>query len=330
MSDKKVGIELLKIISLCGVIALHTQRSYILGVLYNPILYYLSRFCMPVFFMINGYLILSKQDFTRSYYLRKIKNIFRILLIWSTIAFFYSYFLCHNSLLQSAVNFANCLIGRYIVPFWFFISFLIIYTILLFYYKQIKKNIWKILISLCILMALADILSLLLISYDYYFIQSILPQFLRMWTWFFYFCLGYAISKIVISKTYRKILFVFFILTTVYSFFYQYLLCYRLLGQMNSEYCYDNILIMIWSALIFYFLYDFQPGEKGSRFIILFNSNMFGVFLLHGFIIKYWGLTEMVSNMWESSLLFIGVILLCWVVTYLLKFIPYLKTIFVY
>ncbi|WP_320911895.1 acyltransferase family protein [Eisenbergiella porci] len=135
------SLDLAKIIAMLGVIALHTQRCLSTGVLYNPVLYYGSRFCMPVFFMINGYLILGKSDFGFIYYKKKIFNIIRILIIWSAFGFFYSLLLKGDSLYLALRNTAKVLIGHYIVPTWFLFTFVVIYTILLFGFNRIKKNI---------------------------------------------------------------------------------------------------------------------------------------------------------------------------------------------
>ena len=75
MSDKRdSSLDILKLISMAAVLFLHTQRNAELGVVFNPVLYYGSRFAMPVFFMINGMLIMDHKEFTISYYFKKILN----------------------------------------------------------------------------------------------------------------------------------------------------------------------------------------------------------------------------------------------------------------
>ena len=80
MTKRNEGIDLLKALSMVAVVGLHSQRSSILGTVNNEVLYYLSRFAMPCFFMINGYLILTRNDFTFTYYKRKIVNMIRVLI----------------------------------------------------------------------------------------------------------------------------------------------------------------------------------------------------------------------------------------------------------
>lgn len=80
MTKRNEGIDLLKALCMIAVVGLHSQRSLILGTVNNEVLYYLSRFAMPCFFMINGYLILNRDDFTFTYYKRKIVNMIRVLI----------------------------------------------------------------------------------------------------------------------------------------------------------------------------------------------------------------------------------------------------------
>lgn len=50
-----------------------------MGMVNNEILYYISRFAMPCFFMVNGYLILCKKNFSMEYYKKKMLNMLRVL-----------------------------------------------------------------------------------------------------------------------------------------------------------------------------------------------------------------------------------------------------------
>lgn len=74
------GLDLLKAICMVAVVGLHSQRSMVTGTVNNPLLYYISRFAMPCFFMINGYLILNRDDFPLTYYKKKLINMVRVLL----------------------------------------------------------------------------------------------------------------------------------------------------------------------------------------------------------------------------------------------------------
>jgi len=80
IAKRNEGIDLLKALCMVAVVGLHSQRSAVTNTVNNELLYYLSRFAMPCFFMVNGYLILNKQTFTKEYYKKKMFNMLRVLL----------------------------------------------------------------------------------------------------------------------------------------------------------------------------------------------------------------------------------------------------------
>ena len=93
MDKRNEGIDILKALCMIAVVGLHSQRSLILGTVNNEVIYYLSRFAMPCFFMINGYLILNRNDFTLEYYKKKIVNMIRVLLSGGdSISIFFDFF----------------------------------------------------------------------------------------------------------------------------------------------------------------------------------------------------------------------------------------------
>ena len=79
MTKRNEGIDLLKALCMIAVVGLHSQRSIIAGNVNNVVLYYLARFAMPCFFMINGYLVLNKEEFTFDYHNTKNFNLIRVL-----------------------------------------------------------------------------------------------------------------------------------------------------------------------------------------------------------------------------------------------------------
>jgi surface polysaccharide O-acyltransferase-like enzyme len=165
MKQREVGIDLLKIISILGVVALHTQRSLDTGNCYNPILYYFGRFAMPVFFMVNGYLILKREIFDFSYYKKKILNIVRVLFIWGVITAVYYAVVYHKVGIKVFLwNVGKSIVARGVVPFWFLLTFVFLYTfVLLIGIDCIKKNINVITLvlgSVCLIFDIASLISI--------------------------------------------------------------------------------------------------------------------------------------------------------------------------
>lgn len=328
MNKRDTGIDFLKIIATFAVVGLHTQRDLSTGILFNPILYYISRFAMPVFFMCNGFLIFQKEDFTFEYFKKKILNILKLLASWSIVTMILSLLVDHDSLKQVVINGIKCFLGANIVPFWFFYTLIAIYFILLFLFKKIKKRINIVLLVLFLIMLIIDVISLIYIFNGGYFIQKYVDQRLRLWTWLFYFCLGYKLKTIENKLMKPSIGIVILIFISAFAVMYQIFLCYNYLGRINSEYCYDNILIVIWSSCVFSVFIRFK--YKFSNLILSISKYSFGIFLLHGYFLHYFKLTSLVSNGVQSFVLWILLIVICFLISALANNIPYLNRMFKY
>lgn len=328
MKQRDVGIDLLKIICIVAVVALHTQRCTTSGTVFNPVLYYGSRFAMPVFFMVNGYLILNRDSFSVEYYKKKILNIVRILVTWGIISAFFSLIIMKDSVGAAIKNGIKCIDAHYIVPFWFLFTFIAIYTFLVFGFGFIKKNLKKLIIVLATVCIMIDVFSMVSILGGGYFLQSNVPQRYRLWTWMFYFLLGYYLGKIDFKNINEKYLWASVILTTIVAVSYQYLLCFKHLGKINSEFCYDNILVMLWSISIY--LAFRAHLFKHEKMIESIGKHCFGVFLLHEYFSKCFLLTERINGALQAFIVWCGLCIICWVITWVLSKIPLIERAFRY
>ena len=83
MNKRNLNIDLIKILACFFVVALHTQRNYQLELIHNPILYYIARCAVPLFLMVNGYLLLKKEEIDYKYVLHKTKKILFVIVFWT-------------------------------------------------------------------------------------------------------------------------------------------------------------------------------------------------------------------------------------------------------
>jgi surface polysaccharide O-acyltransferase-like enzyme len=287
---------------------------------------------MPVFFMVNGCLILSKEKFTIYYYRKKVFNIVRLLIIWGGITGIF--FLARDYSFRDAVWQAlRCIVGRGTVPFWFVYSFIAIYTILLFAFQFIKRHIHTIVVVLGIMCVIIDGVSFFSIFIKHgYFIQAKIPQMLRLWTWLLYFCLGYYLKDkyIKIEKQKMFSLVGLGLLTGVVILF-QYYLCDVYLGKINSEYLYDNICIVLWCTLIFRVVLSLEYSNiRINETVKILSANSFGVFLIHELFIQGFDLTNKISTASQATALWAGLIFVCYVISILVSKIPYIDSIMKY
>lgn len=318
MTKRNEGIDLLKALCMVAVVGLHSQRSLILGTVNNEVLYYLSRFAMPCFFMTNGYLILNRNDFTFTYYKRKIVNMIRVLITGGGIAFVYSLILLKTGIGKAGYNALKCVLGFYVIPFWWIFTFAIIYTILLFSFQQIKMRIRWVLIFLLVICLAVDALSMIeIFTRNGYFIQALVSQRFRIWTWLMYFCLGYFLGTIPRNKKNSVYMLLGTAVMSVIAVKFQIYLCNNYLGRINSEYLYDNIILIVWTSVIFLQFLNWDKELKKS--VRNFCRDSFGVFLLHEFFLEGLGLTEKFTGAIQSTFLLLGLLIVCWSLTSLMK-----------
>ncbi len=252
----------LKTFALLLVFALHTQRGpLVTDPCHNPVLFYAARCCMPLFFMVNGCLILRKEQFSFTYYKQKMLGILRALVISGVLVGIYVLVVHHFSFAKAFKEMLKGFLSYTPYAFlWFFYTFAILYTVLLFAFPWVKahmKSIVAILALCCLAFWGASLYS---IANGGFFVQEHITQRLRLWTWFLYFCLGYLLSTLDVSRFNAHFIRLAAALLTAACVGWQYWLCYRVTGQVESNYLYDDPLIIVWSALVLWFRRGFLHG----------------------------------------------------------------------
>lgn len=320
---KNYNIALSKIIACFAVVALHTQRNYQLSIVHNPILYYFSRFAIPLFMIVNGYLILSKRR-DNKYYWKKIFKIIIFLLIWSTI---FSILKKSNPLSL----FIDSIFAKGILSvFWFFWSLIFIYlfNVLFIQYTKSQKKVKDVFLIFFIISILIDAIQIYFFVNKQIWIKSFVPQSCRLWTWIMYFYLG-GIMKINESKWKNIPIKKFGIILLITSFFAvltQYYVFYGITKSINSEYVYDNILIILWASLIFIFISKIKiHSELVKKIIFFIEDKTIGIYVIHIILLKVLNLTYHTNGFVYSTLIWIGIIICCIGISTILSINKYSK-----
>lgn len=327
--NRECYLDGIKTFALMMVFALHTQRgAEVTDPCHNAALFYAARCCMPLFFMVNGALMLRKESFSFAYYRKKLYGMIRILAIWSVITGVY-YLLFHQAgVFQSLKEcFKSMLAYHHVTNLWFFITFALIYTLLLYALPLIKKHLKPLLAVLGSICVIIDIASLISIANGGFFLQEMVTQRLRLWTWLFYFCLGYYLSTLDMTKLNPTFIRVSAIVLTLLCSVYQYVLCFRITGQIESNYVYDNLLIILWSAALFL---CFRCSPRLSGIFARYTGASFGAFLLHSFVVDALQLRQAVSGPLQSTLAWILLMIGTWSVSWVLGKVPVVKEAFRY
>ena len=127
---RNINLDLLKVLACVGVVLLHTTMGGFKDTgSWNLLtyLYYLGTYSIPLFFMVNGYLLLGKREITSPYILQKVKWILITVSSWNIIVWLFK----RDFTVNPIKKIVGSLIQKgYFFQFWFFGALILIYLCL--------------------------------------------------------------------------------------------------------------------------------------------------------------------------------------------------------
>lgn len=326
VNKRIIGLDIIKFLSACMIVCMHTLRKINPDVPNLPFLYYGARCAIPLFFMSLGYIQLNKKNFELKYALTKIKNIIVVVLIWIIL---YDVFMKVTNVKHDFfVDIFGWTIqrGSYSI-FWFMFSLCLIYIITWGYFKIRKKyNIGEVkvlafLLPICLCSSVINVIDLISNNNMW---QSIIPQSLRIWTWLLYYFIGGIVQRYKVNN--KKILICNLVLSSVIAVIYQYFFCYKLTHIINSEYMYDHIFIIWWCCSIFMFFINIDiKNNTINNIIINLSGCLLSIYALHIPIIKVLKSVIRHSNAYMEILYCFMVLSVCIILGLIMKKIPLIK-----
>ena len=325
---RNINLDLLKVLACVGVVLLHTAMGgFKEAGSWNMLtyLYYLGTYSIPLFFMVNGYLLLGKREITYSYILQKIKWILITVMLWTLIVWLFK--------LDFAVNPIKKMIGSliqkgYFFQFWFFGSLILIYLCLpVMKIILNSKRSYLYILSLLTVIGLIFELTNIVLQMP---IQIYVIQTFRLWTWFFYYLLGGFIAhfdKDIIKnrfKRWMKIVTIFLLLVSPLILF---LLAKATYHNFFAEYFYDILFVKIASLGIFLTVFTLSLDENKSKWIVTLSNQTMGVFIVHTYVMKV--LEKLLGFSYTGAYLLFPIFTLCisFIVISLLMKVPYFNRI---
>lgn len=148
---RNINLDLIKVIACIGVVLLHTTMPGFKETgrwNYSSYLYYLGTYSIPLFFMVNGYLLLGKSKITYPYILHKIKWVLITVSSWTVIIWFLKRDFTINPIKKIL---ASLIQKGYFFQFWFFGSLILTYLFMLADIEEVftfKKKLF--ILSICI------------------------------------------------------------------------------------------------------------------------------------------------------------------------------------
>lgn len=286
---RNINLDLLKVLACVGVVLLHTAMGGFKETgswNFSTYLYYLGTYSIPLFFMVNGYLLLGKREITYSYILQKVKWILITVSSWSVIIWLFK----RDFTVNPIKKIVGSLIQKgYFFQFWFFGALIIIYICLPVLKKFLNsKRSYLYILSVLLVVGLIFELTNIVLQMP---IQTYVIQTFRLWTWLFYYLLGGFIAQLdidIIKNRFKRWMKVVVVLLFLISPLILFFLARTTYHNFFAEYFYDILFVKVVSLGIFLTILTLTVNEKRSESIVSLSNQTMGVFIIHTYIMKVW------------------------------------------
>lgn len=292
---------------------------------FSTYLYYLGTYSIPLFFMVNGYLLLGKREITYSYILQKVKWILITVSSWSVIIWLFK----RDFTVNPIKKIVGSLIQKgYFFQFWFFGALIIIYICLPVLKKFLNsKRSYLYILSVLLVVGLIFELTNIVLQMP---IQTYVIQTFRLWTWFFYYLLGGFIAqfdKDIIKNRFKRWMKIIVVLLFLVSPLILFFLARTTYHNSFAEYFYDLLFVKVVSLGIFLTIFSLALNQDNNKWIVFLSNQTMGVFIIHTYIMKLWG--KLFGFSFVGAYLLFAIFTLCvsFIIVGMLMKIPYFSRI---
>ncbi len=332
-----LAIDSMRVIAILAVICIHTTTRIleassfnIQGSLVAFILNQISRFAVPMFFMISGFVLEVNYPFHQnylSYFKKRLSRIFLPYLFWSAIYYFLIYTKHSDSFFKALLT-GSASYQLYFIP-----TLLLFYTLFPFVHKL------YIFILNRFVLILLGFLQILLLRADYYFHSiTIFYPLAIMFFNYYVFILGMVAARNheVLLKYASKFKWILISLLGILALFITWEGGSLYLKTHNYLYFYSQWRpsVLIYTLITFATLYAFfDKSRKFEAQIRLLSRLSFLVFFIHIIILeRFWALVGQDlfyrtssfpgQQFWFNPLFFVSVAGISYIVAYLVQKIP--------
>ena len=280
-------LDVIRILAAFMVIFIHSPHAKegMSSNIYYAVYNYMMLPCVPLFFMISGYLLLPTRDALFPFLRKRMARIVFPLLFWSVIALIFEFEDSLSNFLLKICYIPFC--SRAFGIYWFLYSLISVYVILPIiseWLKSAKQKEIQFMLCLWLFASTLPYLNLLLPKvFDYNNYQNLLyynAGFLG------YFIMGYYFKKFAKGK-HLFIAFVLMIFTSVFSLLLIFLSKENVI-TMPFVNPYLGIDVIFQTLFIFFVVKRGRTiFERFEKIIVFLAPLTFGVYLIHGFILKY-------------------------------------------
>ena len=328
MSAKRIiNVDLIRILSCLGVIGLHCFQEHLMSI--NLIVYRLCGFAIPMFFVLSGYFLATKENDVKSS-LRRISKVLIVIILWNLL--FWFIYSIKNLLTAQIIGFmdlSKSILKGFIQQgrfwhFWYLAALILVYALLPLISRLLRKK-QQIIILWAVLLSIGVILQILSEFVLHLSIQRFVLQPLRLWTWIQYFLLG-GVLRISYDKWHgrKKESLIMVVVTTLVVQLWQSLMGNQI-AVLYGEAFYDSIFTVLWVISIFVFVMNMEVGNNLEKFVATVAPCTMGIYIIHPLLIRYMKRVLFPDSFIKSFLLFIILTCISFGITYVFRKIPGLR-----
>lgn len=341
------GLDLMKAIGILMVVSLHVplwQLDFISSPDWQHKIQYALRLIaegVPIFLMVNGFLLLRKTEFDFEKHIRKMGKIFCILLIWSVIltligSWMAGEILTFRSFLLYILN--TCMGSTYTGVLWFLQSLLAVYLVFPLIWHIYKEHQRVFEYFFVILFLFGEVFNGIGLLRDYLgtctnivVIDSLLVGITRfnaidnLW-YVFYFCLGGMIwNHIMWIQQHRKSLIFAGGMAWAMAYLYGYMMSMRIGEIYNPAYNYNSPFMLVMLIGLFALVLPYEnKGKFVQKLLSSIGANTFGIYSSHFIFIFIIQKYYFYQNFGQGLLVYLIVFLCSYLFSILIKRIPIL------
>ena len=315
MSNRNVNLDLVKVLASIGVVGLHA-----IGMV-NYSIYYFCDFAVPLFMMVNGYLMFNKSGITPAYAFTKILSLLKIVVCWNLLIILPVMVLRHKFVNPIRLC-VNCLFQKgYLWHFWYFGTLIIIYLALPLIHHLIKNRPLLHLILVVILVLISVTISIMSMVRGYS-IQKYVPQTLRIWTWLMFFLFGGLCTTSYFDKLLNIPLWLHSVLTAVFAFVNNIVekkVGLYLIHERIADLFYDDITSIIWYCLLFTLLLRVPLSALVKKAATRIEPLTLGIFIIHPILLAGASSVYTPSGTLSAVIFFVLITLLSGIVSFIMR-----------
>ena len=325
--ERNGNIDFLRTFACFGVVAVHTINGSLHII--NNMISLLTNICIPLFFLMSGYLMFQKEHISYNYVLKKCVRMLITCFLWEllySIAAFLYYHEFRNFIYSFLMDFVQ---KGLFFHFWFFGSLILLYLLAPVIRKLEKKSSALFMALVVGLITVCVVIDILQMAFRTKFV-SVVPQSLRLWLWVAYFSLGglFATKKKIVECFCKKHKWTIALTSMVIVWGWLFLAGKYIWGAVYmDEYYYGALPIIVATCGIFGSGMYFRIPNWLNKGIKMVTPCTMGIYIIHPFVLSIFvKFVPSVTEQWLLNIVFwFLVILSCSIGVAIMNRIPLIK-----